>query len=64
MYKDNQGLVALVKNPIHHSISKHIKASSHVVPDCLTKKKLTLVKMSMVDNISDAIKNSLSSDRF
>ena len=55
---------ALAKNLIHHLPSKHIEVKYHFVRDCIKKKKLALEKVSMIDNMSDAMMKSLPKDRF
>jgi hypothetical protein len=61
---DNQGIVALAKNLVHHNASKHIEVRYHFVRDCATKEMLSLEKISTTDNVADAMTKSLSTDRF
>jgi hypothetical protein len=64
VFSDNQGAVALAKNPVHHNASKHIEVRYHFVRDCATQRMLTLEKISTTDNVADATTKSLSTDRF
>jgi hypothetical protein len=63
VFTDNQGAVALAKNPVHHNVSKHIKVRYHFVRNCATKEMLSLEKVSTTDNVVDEMTKSLSMDR-
>jgi hypothetical protein len=54
----------LAKNPVHHNASKHIEVRYNFVWDCATKELLSLEKISMTENVADAMTKSLSTDRF
>jgi hypothetical protein len=56
--------VALANNPVHHNASKHIEVQYHFVRDCVTQGKLSLEKVSMTDNVADAMTKGLSTNRF
>ena len=62
--KDNQEVVAFVKNPVHHNASNHIKVRYHFVRDCMTKGNLSLEKVSTDDNLTDVMIKGLSAYRF
>ena len=64
MYNDSQGADALAKNLVYHSTSKHIEVWYHFFRDCVTRKKLILKKIPVVDNILDAMAKSIMTDRF
>jgi hypothetical protein len=61
---NSQGAVALAKNPVHHNASTHIEVRYHFIWDCATKVMLSLEKVSMTDNVANAMTKSLSTDRF
>jgi hypothetical protein len=52
---DNQGVIALVKNSVHHNAWKYIEILYHFIWDCITEGKLCLEKVFMVDNVTDVI---------
>jgi hypothetical protein len=64
VFSDNQGAVALAKNPVHHNASKHIEVRYHFIRDCATQGMLSLEKIFTIDNVADVMTKSLSTDRF
>ena len=64
VYNDNQGVVALSKNPVHHNASKHIDVRYHFVRDYVILGKIGLEKISTTDNVADGMIKCLSADRF
>lgn len=50
---DNQGAIALVKNPVKHTRSKHIDIRYHFIRDCYNENKVTLEYVPTNMNISD-----------
>ena len=42
IYEDNQGAIALAKNPAHHAQTKHIDIQYHFVRDCVENGKVKL----------------------
>ena len=63
-YNDSQGVVALLKNPVHHNASKHIDVRYHFVRDCVISGKIDLKKISTAANVADLMTKCLSADRF
>lgn len=64
IFCDNQGAIALAKNPINHQRSKHIDIRYHFVRDEVVKKKLTILYVPSVDNIADIFTKALSKVKF
>ncbi|MCO5612541.1 hypothetical protein L7F22_066809 [Adiantum nelumboides] len=64
LYCDSQSAIALAKNSVFHSKTKHIDVCYHFSCECLVNKSLDLVKIPMSENTSDALTNSLSSHQF
>ena len=62
--KDSQGAVSLARNPIHQNTSKNIELRYHFFQDCIAQKKPSLKKISIVDNVADAITEYLSTYQF
>ena len=64
VYNNNQGVVALSKNPVHHNASKHIDVRYHFIRDCIILGKIGLQKISTTDNVADGMTKCLPADRF
>ena len=64
IYNDSQGVVALLKNPVHHNTSKHIDSRYHFLWDCVILGKIGLEKISTIDNVADGMTKCLSADHF
>lgn len=59
MYGDNQGALALVKNPQLHERSKHIDICYHFIRDLAEKKKLRICYIPTSDMIADGLTKPL-----
>ena len=55
MYGDNQGALALVKNPHLHERSKHIDIHYHYIRDLAEKGKLEIIYIPTTDILADRI---------
>ncbi|MCO5604177.1 hypothetical protein L7F22_058338 [Adiantum nelumboides] len=64
LHCDSQRAIALAKNPVFHSETKHIDVCYHFSRECLANKNLDLVKIPTSDNTMDALTKSLSSHQF
>ena len=53
IFGDNQGSIALVKNPINHSKSKHIDIKFHFIREKYSKGLIELQYVPSNDNIAD-----------
>ena len=60
IFGDNQGSLALVKNPIKHGRSKHIDIRYHFVRDCVAEGKVELSYIPSNDNLADPFTKPLS----
>jgi hypothetical protein len=60
MYGDNQGALALVKNPYLHERSKHIDISHHYIRDMAEKKRLEITYIPTADMIADGMTKPLA----
>ena len=57
---DNQGAIALAKNPIKHQRSKHIDIKYHFIRDEITKKRLNVKYIPTDDNVADVFTKPMS----
>ena len=53
IFGDNQGSIALIKNPNNHSRSKHIDIKYHFIRDNYNNKKINIKYISSEENIAD-----------
>ena len=59
MFCDNQGAIALTKNPKNHGRSKHIDIRYHFVRDCLLNNQIELKYIPSNDNLADPFTKTL-----
>jgi hypothetical protein len=59
---DNQGCIALAKNPTHHSRNKHIDSQHHFIREKLENQKMCLKYCSTEDMIADLLTKPLTKD--
>ena len=52
---DNQGALALVKNPVKHIKSTHIDIRYHYVRECFNDNKITLDSVQSDKNVADIL---------
>ncbi|MCO5560129.1 hypothetical protein L7F22_013736 [Adiantum nelumboides] len=64
LHCDSQSAIALAKNPVFHSKTKHIDVRYHFNRECLANRNLDLVKIPTSKNTADALTKSLSSHQF
>ena len=67
LMNDNQGAIALVKNPTGHMRSKHIDIRYHYVRECFKRNRITLNYVPSNENYSDIFTKpprKLSSQKF
>ena len=53
LYCDNQGALALAKNPVHHQRSKHIDIKNHFIRAEVEKGMIQLKYIPSDQNVSD-----------
>eukprot|EP00253_Pinus_taeda_P023287 PITA_23287 len=64
IYCDNHSEISLENKPTYHSKTKHIDVQYHFVRDIGEDKKLLLVKVDTLNNIADALKKCVSTEKF
>ena len=60
LYCDNNGAIALAKEPRSHKKSKHIERCFHILCDYLEKKYVEVRRVDSVDNVADPLTKQLS----
>jgi hypothetical protein len=61
---DSQSAIFLAKNPIYHSKTKHIDIQYHFVTDMVEEKKVLLMKVDTLKNVSYSLKKIVSTEKF
>ena len=60
---DNQGAIALAKNPVHHSRTKHIDVQHHFVREKVDRGVIRLEYCPTEDMVADVLTKALARDR-
>jgi hypothetical protein len=64
IYSDNQGAIALAKNPVFHGRSKHIDTQVHFTREMVTQGIVDLQWISTKDQIADGLTKALPKGEF
>ena len=64
IYEDNQGAIALAKNPEHHSRNKHIDMRHHFCRDMVESGAVEVVYMPTGEMPADALTKGLATEAF
>jgi hypothetical protein len=64
MFGDNQGALALIKNPVHHARSKHIDVLHHAIRERVSRKEVKFEFCPTQDMISDLFTKPLNRVQF
>lgn len=64
IYGDNQGAIALAKNPQFHARSKHIDIQTHFVRETVANKQVTLEYIPTAKQVADGLTKPLARDKF
>ncbi|GJZ78630.1 putative ribonuclease H-like domain-containing protein [Tanacetum coccineum] len=55
IHVDNESAICVVKNPVYHSKTKHIKIRHHFIRDSYEKRLIKMVKIHTDNNIADLL---------
>ncbi|GJZ66674.1 putative ribonuclease H-like domain-containing protein, partial [Tanacetum coccineum] len=55
IYIDNESTICIIKNPLFHSKTKHIKIRHHFIRDAYEKKLIQVLKIHTDDNVTDLL---------
>ncbi|GJU99884.1 hypothetical protein Tco_1329155 [Tanacetum coccineum] len=61
---DNESTIFIVKNPIFHSKTKHIKIKHHFIRDSNEKKLIKMIKIHTDQNVADLLIKAFHVSRF
>ncbi|GKA81322.1 putative ribonuclease H-like domain-containing protein, partial [Tanacetum coccineum] len=61
---DNESTISVIKNPVAHSRTKHIKIRFHFIRDCYEKRLIEVVKIYTYSNIADLLTKGFDVTRF
>ncbi|GJT77096.1 putative ribonuclease H-like domain-containing protein [Tanacetum coccineum] len=66
IYIDNESTICIVKNPVYHSKTKHIKIRHHFIRDSYKKRLIQVIKIHTDHNVADLLIKvfDVSSDEF
>ena len=64
LYEDNQGAIALSKNPKDHPRTKHIDIKYHYIRECMEKKEAQLIYCTTEDMLADILTKGLPKVRY
>ncbi|GJU03627.1 putative ribonuclease H-like domain-containing protein [Tanacetum coccineum] len=61
---DNESTICIVKNPVFHSKTKHIKIRHHFIRDSYEKKLVQVIKIHIDHNVADLLTKAFDVSRF
>ena len=64
IFGDNQGAIALAKNPVDHKRTRHINVSYHFVRELITNGTLTLTYIPTSEMVADGLTKALTPAKF
>ena len=64
MYEDNQGCIALIKNPIFQARTKHIDAKYHFIRECVASGAIDVEYCPTKEMVADGLTKPLQGDAF
>ncbi|GKE05399.1 putative ribonuclease H-like domain-containing protein [Tanacetum coccineum] len=64
IFIDNESKICIVKNPVFHSKTKHIKIRHHFIRDSNEKKLIQMIKIHTNQNVADLLTKAFDVGRF
>ncbi|GJV36435.1 putative ribonuclease H-like domain-containing protein [Tanacetum coccineum] len=61
---DNESTISVIKNPVAHSRTKHIKIRFHFIRDCYEKRLIEVIKIHTDSNVADLLTKEFDVIRF
>ena len=63
IFEDNQGCIALAKNPVSHERTKHIDIRYHFIRELVEAKMIDLQYLPTADMLADLLTKGMARDR-
>ena len=64
IFCDNQSTIAMTKNPVHHSRTRHIETRHHFIREQVASGSIQVAYCSTHDQVADLFTKPLSMDKF
>ncbi|GJW09868.1 putative ribonuclease H-like domain-containing protein [Tanacetum coccineum] len=64
IFIDNESTICIVKNPVFHSKTKHIKIRHHFIRDSYEKRLIQVIKIHTDQNVADLLTKAFDVSRF
>ena len=64
IYEDNQGAIALAKNPVSHARTKHIDVRHHFIRDAIMRNEIEVVYLETLKMAADLLTKPIARDQF
>nr|GEY69768.1 putative ribonuclease H-like domain-containing protein [Tanacetum cinerariifolium] len=64
IFIDNESTICIVKNPLFHSKTKHIKIRHHFIKDSYDKRLIQVIKIHTDHNVTDLLTKAFDVSRF
>ncbi|GKD91518.1 hypothetical protein Tco_1367025, partial [Tanacetum coccineum] len=61
---DNESTISVIKNPVAHLRTKHIKIRFHFIRDCYEKRLIEVIKIHTDSNVADLLTKGFDVTRF
>ncbi|GJW13169.1 hypothetical protein Tco_0017302 [Tanacetum coccineum] len=61
---DNESTISVIKNPVAHLRTKHIKIRFHFIRDCYEKRLIEIIKIHTDSNVADLLTKGFDVTRF
>jgi hypothetical protein len=58
---DNKSVIDLIRNPVHHGLSKHIRIRYHFVRECAAEGRIEIQFIGTNDQLANIVTKPLSS---
>ena len=64
LFVENQSVITLSKNPVHHSGTQHIDTCYHFIRQCIEEKRTVVAYVKSEDQLADILTKSVGSLKF
>ena len=64
MLCDNQAVIRIAKNPVHHDRTKHVETDRHLIKEAIEGKLINIFYIPTSQKVADIITKALSKAKF